>query len=31
MHPQRISTGMKALLQACMSIRPGRPKADPGV
>ncbi len=31
MHTQRISTGMKALLQARMSIRPGRLKAGPGV
>ena len=31
MQPQRISTGMKASPQACMSIRPGRRKAAPGV
>jgi hypothetical protein len=31
MHPQRINCDMTALLQACMSMRPGRPKADPGV
>ena len=31
MHTQRISTGMKASPQACMPIRPGRPKAGTGV
>ena len=31
MHPQRINCDMTALLQACMSIRPGRPKAGTGV
>lgn len=31
MHAQRISSDMTALLQACMSIRPGRPKAGSGV
>ncbi len=31
MHTQRISSDMTALLQACMFIRPGRPKAGSGV
>ena len=30
MHPQRIRSDMTALQQACMSIRPGRPKAGSG-
>lgn len=31
MHAQRIRSDMTALQQACMSIRPGRPKAGSGV
>ncbi len=31
MHTQRISSDMRALLQACMSLRPGRPKTGCGV
>jgi len=31
MHTQGISTDMKASLQALRSLRPGRPKAAPGV
>ncbi len=31
MNTQGISTGMKASLQALSPLRPGRPKAAPGV